>query len=244
MFSIACISFCAVCAVSALISSPATANQNHAAGFLLKTIKLNSKAIKYVVYVPSVYDARKPIPTILFLHGKGECGTDGLRQITVGLGGAVMQNVEKWPYLIVFPQKQEEQNDWEQEEEMVMAILDRTIKEYNVDKNRLYLTGLSQGGHGSWAIAARHPHMFAAVAPICGWGSKWMAEKLSGTPIWAFHGTEDPIVRVDETQKMVKFLEEAGGSCKATFYPGVGHNCWDKAYREENLYEWFLQYHK
>lgn len=212
-------------------------------GFLLKSIKLDGKDIKYTVYVPRAYDPSLPMPAILFLNGMGECGADGFRQV-FHFGGAIMLSVEKWPFIVMFPQKQEAQHQWEDEEPMAMAILNKTLSEYNIDKARLYLTGLSQGGHGTWAIAAMHPDMFAAIAPICGYGDKAMAEKVAKLPIWVFHGDADTTVPPDKSQEMVDWIKEAGGSPKFTVYPGVGHNSWDKVYREEDLGAWFLQHTK
>ena len=215
-------------------------------GFLAKSIKLGGKDIKYVVYVPPAYDPSKPNPTIISLNGKGECGTDGFRQV-FHLGGAIMLSMEKWPFIILFPQKQYaleewEEHPWEDQDDMVMAILKKSEAEYKIDKSRLYLTGLSQGGHGTWALAAKHPDLFAAIAPICGWGDQSMASKLGKMPIWTFHGDADTTVLPDKSQEMVNWIKEAGGSPKFTVYPGVGHNSWDKAYREENLPEWFLEH--
>ena len=217
-------------------------------GFLSESIKLDGQDIKYVVYVPRIYDPQKPMPAILFLNGMMECGTDGWRQV-YHFGGAIMLNADKWPFIIVFPQKQYaldewEEHAWEDQDDMVMAILKKTEAEYNVDRSRLYLAGLSQGGHGTWAIAAKHPDLFAAIAPICGWGEKAMAEKVAKLPIWVFHGDADTTVPPEKSREMVNWVKEAGGSPKFTVYPGVGHNSWDKAYREENLPEWFLEHHR
>ncbi len=212
-------------------------------GFLMKSVEVDGKATRYVVYVPPGYNPAKPMPTIIYLNGRGECGTDGLKQV-YHLAGAVVLDVDKWPFIIVFPQKQSPETLWEDEEAIVMAAFEETKREYNVDRSRVYLTGLSQGGHGTWAIAAHHPDLFAAIAPICGWGDKAMAQKLVKMPIWIFHGEDDDTVKVGEAREMAKHLKAAGGSCKLTIYPGVGHNSWDKAYREENLGKWFLQHRK
>jgi len=210
-------------------------------GFLAKSLKLGDRDIRYVVYVPPNYDAAKPTPTIVFLNGMGECGSDGWRQ-TYHLGGAIMLNVSKWPFIVVFPQKQDTNGLWEAEDDLVMAALGATRREYNVDASRLYLTGISQGGHGTWAIAANHPDVFAAIAPICGWGTEEIARKLTRVPMWVFHGDADATVPADRSRDMAKWVEAAGGSCRLTVYPGVGHNSWDKAYREEDLPAWFLQH--
>lgn len=213
-------------------------------GFISKIISIDGKEMKYVVYVPSTCKPNTPMPTIVFLNGAGECGTDGLKQIAVGLAPAVMFNVDKWPFIIVFPQKQDVNHGWEDEDAMVMAILEKTEKEYKVDKSRLYLTGLSQGGHGTWTIAAKHPNLFAAIAPVCGWADEETAKKLVKIPSRVFHGDADKAVNVESGIQMEKWLKAGGADCTLTIYPGVGHNSWDKAYCEEGLYDWFLKYHK
>jgi predicted peptidase len=232
----------ALCAESAKTDNKASAAV--AKGFQMKTIPVDDKEIKYVVYIPPVYDAKKAIPAIVFLNGMGECGSDGLKQVGQGIGTAVLFGVEKWPFIIIFPQKQDTYANWEDEDDMVMAILEKTRKEYDIDNSRIYLTGISQGGHGTWTIGAKHADLFAAIAPICGWGDEEIAKKLTKMPIWAFHGDADDAVSVESSRKMSEYLKTSGGSCKLTIYPGVGHNSWDKAYREEKLGEWFLEHKK
>lgn len=240
-------------AMITLISASLTTVANNASskplrnpekGFIAKTIKVNDKSIKYIIYVPADYKSSIPRPAIVFLNGRGECGTDGFKQISTGLGPAITANVSAWPFIVIFPQKQDYDTLWEDEDSMVMSILDKSIADYNIDKSRLYLTGLSQGGHGTWAIAAEHPDMFAAIAPICGWGDSSIAAKVSKIPSWIFHGDADEAVHVDRSREMERDIKAAGGSCKLTIYPGVGHNSWDRAYRDEDLGEWFLQHSK
>jgi len=230
-------------AAVSLCAEPATSEKADVAkGFIAKSVKVGRKDIKYVVFVPPSYDPNTPTPAIVFLNGAGECGTDGLKQIAVGIGSAIMVNVEKWPFIVVFPQKQDVKHVWEDEDRMVMGTLDAARREYNIDPSRIYLTGLSQGGHGTWAIAARHPDLFAAIAPICGWGDEEIARKLAKLPTWVFHGDQDTAVKVDSARDMAKWIEAAGGTCKLTIYEGVGHNSWDKAYREEELGKWLLEH--
>jgi predicted peptidase len=242
----------AILLIGLALSVPADAagKDNIPRGFIAKTIEMGEKDIKYVVYVPEIYDPKKPIPTIVFLNGYGECGTDGWRQV-YHMGGAIMLAADKWPFLIIFPQKQynrpdREQNPWEDQDEMMMAILKKCEKEYKIDRSRLYLTGLSQGGHGTWALGAKHADLFAAIAPVCGWGDKETAEKLAKAkmPIWTFHGDQDQAVDIQRSREMRQWIEEAGWECKLTVYPGVGHNSWDNAYRKEDLPGWFLQHHR
>lgn len=212
-------------------------------GFLSRTVNVGGKDMKYVVYVPQSYDPAKPMPSIIFLNGAGECGTDGYRQV-YHFGGAIMLKADEWPFIIMFPQKQDVKTKWEDEEPMVMEVLSKTKAEFNVDDSRLYLTGLSQGGHGTWTIAAKHPDMFAAIAPCCGWADEDVAKSVSKLPIWTFHGDKDEAVKLECSQEMQNWIEAAGGACKLTVYPGVGHNSWDNAYRNENLAGWFLEHKK
>lgn len=210
-------------------------------GFLSKTISVGGTEMKYVVYVPTSYDPATPMPTIVFLNGAGECGTDGYRQV-YHFGGAVMLESAKWPFIIIFPQKQDVKTKWEEEEPMVQAILAKTKSELNIDESRLYLTGLSQGGHGTWMIAANNPDLFAAIAPVCGWADEDAASKLTKLPIWTFHGDMDEAVKLECSEEMTQWINAAGGTCKLTVYPGVAHNSWDNAYRNEDLGAWFLQH--
>lgn len=212
-------------------------------GFLLKTIRHGDKAYRYVLYVPADYDESKSWPTILFLHGAGECGSDGLAPVAVGIGPALMFQSEKWPFLVLIPQKPERKDAWEQHDALLMAMLDETKAHYKVDTSRLYLTGLSQGGHGTWAVGAKHPDLWAAIAPICGYGNpEEFAEPLKAMPIWCFHGEADKTVPVKQSQDIVAAIKAAGGSPELTTYPGVDHNSWDKAYQEAGLADWFLKH--
>jgi predicted peptidase len=212
-------------------------------GFLFKTFKQGEASYNYTVYVPRNYDSSKKYPLIMFLHGAGECGTDGTKQVAQGIGTAILWNAEKWPFIVVMPQKPVLRDPWEKYDDVVMGMLDRAKKDYNVDTTRLYLTGLSQGGHGTWAIGTKHPSLWAAIAPICGYGNpEDYASALKDMPIWCFHGEADKSVSVEQSRAIVEAIKTAGGSPKLTTYPGVEHNSWDKAYREEKLYDWFLEH--
>ena len=211
-------------------------------GFLNKTVDSGGAPVKYVVYVPSTVVEGKPHPTILFLHGSGEQGTDGWKQVAVGLGPAILKNADRWNYIVIFPQKPPGKGGWMDHEKLILDIVDRTKKEYAVDESRFYLTGLSMGGHGTWALACKHPAMFAAAAPICGWGSPAEAATIKDLPLWNFHGDQDKAVVIAKSQEMIDAIKAAGGNPRFTVYPGVAHNSWDKAYGEEKLWEWFLQH--
>jgi predicted peptidase len=211
-------------------------------GFLLKTIKQGDEEYRYVVYVPANYEESKPWPAIIFLNGAGECGRDGLKAVAVGLGPAVMLDPDHWPFLVLIPQKPDVDSTWAAHDALVMAMLDATKREYKVDTTRLYLTGLSQGGFGTWAIAIKHPDLFAAIAPICGGGNAADAAALKDVPVWAFHGDADTVVPHALSEEMVEAVKKAGGDATLTLFPGVGHNSWDRAYRESQLYDWLLKH--
>ncbi len=212
-------------------------------GFLLKTIKQDGQDVRYVVYIPADYDASKAWPAILFLHGSGETGSDGLRQVGVGLGAAILRAPDKWPFVVIIPQKPPQKRGWDAYDDLLMAMLDTTKKDYNVDSSRLYLTGLSMGGYGTWALGAKHPALFAALVPICGGGNPSDAAILKNIPIWAFHGEADNVVPTQKSRDMVDAIKAAGGAdVMLTTYPGVGHNSWDNAYGDPKLSEWLLQH--
>jgi len=213
-------------------------------GFLDQTVAIGGHDYDYVVYLPREYEERESWPVILFLHGLGESGTDGLRQVGQGLGQAILRAPERWPFVVIFPQKPGRE-EWENHEEAVMVILEETERNFRVDPERRYLTGLSQGGHGTMVFGAKYADLWAAIAPICGYpGEGFSGETLRGMPIWCFHGDADTVVPVERSAEFVNAVREAGASVEFTIYPGVGHNSWDRAYAEEKLPGWFLSHRK
>ena len=218
-------------------------------------------------YPPGYFDpasASKRWPLIVFLHGKGECGTEGSKQTAQGLIAAAQLNAAGWPAIIIAPQKQAFDGQWAQDEPYVMACLDATLAVERVDPARVYLTGLSQGGAGAWAIGASRGDRFAAIAPICGYGDPALiAGKLTAMPIWAFHGLRDDVVPPAQSQAMVAAVVAArtdmgkfggadadvsgpganvkGPEPKLTMFPDANHNSWDAAYRakgSDSLWLW------
>jgi len=202
----------------------------------------DGKEAKYVLFVPHDYKGDKEYPLILFLHGAGETGTDGKKQARTGLGSHIRKDEKSFPCFVIFPQAQE--RGWSAGNangKRAMAILAGVEKQYKIDTKRVYLTGLSMGGFGTWNFAAKHPDRWAAIVPICGAGRTSDAAKIKDIPCWCFHGADDPTVKVDGSRKMIEALKEAGGKPKYTEYPGVGHNSWDKAYATKELYDWMLK---
>lgn len=212
-------------------------------GFLPKTFKGKDGDAKYFVFIPHHYSPKKTYPTILFLHGAGETGTDGLKPVQQGIGNAIKRREDKFQFIVVIPQSQK--RTWQAgspDANRALAILEEVKKNYRVDDKRLYLTGLSMGGYGTWSLAAAHPDKWAAIAPICGGGDPKSAPKFKDLPCWCFHGDQDVPVNVKKSREMIKALKDAGGTPRYTEFPHVGHNSWDPAYATWELYDWFLEH--
>lgn len=210
-----------------------------ATGFINKSMKVDGKDRDYVVYVPREYDPSKKWPLIVFLHGAGERGSDGLIQSDVGLGRAIRTNPERFPCIVVMPQCPAKVW-WDKALDDIEASYAKTVAEYSIDPARVYLTGLSMGGYATWGYGAEHVDRYAALIPICGGGKTEDAAALAKVPIWAFHGTVDDVVKVDESRKMVEAVKAAGGKIKYTEYPKLNHNSWDATYSDPKVIEWLL----
>ncbi len=212
-------------------------------GFVDETFKnADGSESPYVVFVPKSYDGTKPYPVILFLHGSGETKGGKQKPVEVGIGKAIKAREATFPFITVIPQS--EKRTWNADSDdgkRAMAILDEVEKAYKTDPKRIYLTGLSMGGYGTWSLAAAHPEKWAAIAPICGGGHPEDAEKIKNIPCWCFHGDADTAVPVKKSQEMIEALKKAGAEPKYTEYPKVGHNSWDKACATDELYTWLLE---
>jgi len=211
-------------------------------GFQAKSIN----GTQYCLYAPSQYfSPNSKVPLMFFLHGAGERGSE-LEKVKMWGPPKIANEQENFPFMLVAPQCPEE--DWwtdERQIENLKKLVNEIISNYKIDQNRVYLTGLSMGGYGTWKLAALMPDTFAAIAPICGGGDPDWGCKLKDIPIWAFHGEEDEVVPVKESREMVEAVKKCGGNkIKLTIYPDVGHGSWKKAYNEENLFEWLLQHKK
>jgi predicted peptidase len=238
----------AACLFMAAAVSSTRADDASKTGFLDLAFKDSTgKEVKYVLFVPHDYKGEKAYPLILFLHGSGETfdGKNEGKQAEVGIGKAVKKEAKTFPAFVLMPQAQK--RSWQadgEDAQRALDILKSVEKDYKIDDKRLYLTGLSMGGYGTWSLAAKYPEKWAAIVPICGGGNVKDAEKIKAIPCWCFHGDADKSVSVDKSRAMVKALTEAGGEPKYDEYPGVGHNSWDKAYATKELYEWLFKQQK
>ena len=233
-------------------------------GFLDRTVTASGTTYRYQVFVPADFSKKKSWPVVLFLHGAGERGSDGLLQTDVGIAHAIRLHSAKFPFIIVIPQCGEGKIWGEPDmQAQSLAALEASIKQFHGDRNRVYLTGLSMGGFGTWELAARNPGRFAALVPICSGirpQKDWpqlrvtlvddpkftdpyaeIARLIGSTPVWIFHGDADPAVPVGESRLMADALKAANAKFKYTEYPGVGHNSWDQAYAEPDLARWLLE---
>ena len=197
--------------------------------------------MSYLLYLPEDYGkTKKDWPLMVFLHGAGERGSN-LDKVKVHGPAKLVDQGKELPFIIVSPQCPPGKW-WPNFIEKVMALIDETVESYNVDTSRIYLTGLSMGGYGTWSIANTYPERFAAIAPICGGGMSFVAHNLVDTPVWAFHGAKDDVVPLSESQKMVDAVNAAGGRAKLTVYPTIEHDSWTQTYENPKLYEWFLKH--
>jgi predicted peptidase len=226
-------------------------------GFLDRTVTVAGTEYKYQVFVPDNWTKKKKWPVILFLHGAGERADDGLIQTEVGIGTAIRRNRSRFPAIVVMPQCRKDVWWADSMADVAMAALTEAQKEFHGDATRIYLTGLSMGGYGTWYLAGKYPGKFAAIVPICGGilvpdkaraqspddNSPYTeaAKKIGNkTPVWIFHGGDDPVVPVTESRRMAEAMKALGGELHYTEYPGVGHNSWEKAYAEGELLPWML----
>jgi len=192
--------------------------------------------MKYLLYLPPDYDQQEAWPLVLFLHGAGERGDD-LSQVKKHGPPKLVEAARQFPFIVVSPQCP--RGEW-WEPQALLALLDHVEAENKVDKDRVYVTGLSMGGFGTWRLASDAPDRFAAIAPICGGGEPEWAKELAKLPIWVFHGDRDAVVPAERSERMVTALKEAGGNVKYTVYPNVGHDSWTVTYDNPDFYTWLL----
>ncbi len=242
-----------------LLASPLFAwcgSHRQETGFLNRMIVVNGTLHRYQVYLPEQWSPKQSWPVILFLHGSGERGSEGMDETQIGLPAAIRLHPERWPFVVVMPQVPFNHHTWTDADMMQMALdaLAAEVKEFHGDTQRIYLTGMSLGGYGVWELARLHPHLFAAAVPVCGgvfWSyapERWKetqlpaeyARSVGRLPLWIFHGAEDNVVSVKQARLLYDAVREAGGNVRYWEYAGWRHNAWDKAYAEPELPRWLL----
>ena len=245
------------CAVPALAAPPEAKT-----GFLERTVKVGEASHVYKVYVPPAFDPGRKWPVILFLHGAGERGTDGVRQTEVGLGPILRSDPARFPAVVVFPQAPPGGVWLGPLARFATAALDQTVAEFHGDPDRLYLAGLSMGAYGSWVLAFEQPDRYAAIVSVAGgivppsWRRARLTElpptlqaddpyaataaRLKHMPSWLFHGADDSTVPVTESRQVVAAFKQVGAPVRYTEYEGVVHNAWDRAFAEPELPTWLF----
>jgi predicted peptidase len=238
----------AACVCVAAAAEPGPSENQSSKTFHFTATKTTD--INYLLYLPKGYEAdtSKRWPLMLFLHGAGERGTNVWRVAIHGPPRHVSAG-SNFPFIVVSPQCPPNQR-WSNE--VVLGLLDDVLKTHRVDTTRVYLTGLSMGGYGTWSLGCTYPERFAAIAPICGGGEKISillagdkAAALRSLPVWAFHGAKDPVVPLEESQRMVDALKQIGSKeVKLTVYPEATHDSWTETYRNPEFYEWLLKHQR
>ena len=236
--------------------------------FLERKVAINGRSYAYRVWLPPHYTKLRRWPVILFLHGSGESGDDNLRQITMALPALLARDPSRYRAVVVAPQCPMGREWTGEMEQVALAALDQSMHEFRGDRHRVILTGVSMGGAGVWYFA-RHPQRFAAIVPVSGEVVREaddpfptepapdlaallrstnpydaLATRIGKTPVWAFHGSNDAIIPVDQSRRMVNALRAHGGNVRYTEYAGGGHDIWDTAYSDRELAKWMLAQRK
>ena len=197
----------------------------------------------YIQYLPKNFDKCEKYPLVVFLHGAGERGSN-LDDIAMhGYLQYVKEQGAEYPFIIIAPQCPDDKY-WGCFTESLLSFLDWICESLPVDKSRVYLTGLSMGGTGTYMLAMAAPEKFAAIAPVCGSGVCWYSGALKNVPTYIFHGDCDTVVPIYESITMLRNINLCGGNAKMQIFHGVGHNAWDFAYKGDKLYKWLLKHNK
>lgn len=200
-------------------------------------------SFSYAEYLPKNFDRKQKYPLVMFLHGAGERGDD----IDVAMRHGFMKHVRdegrEYPFIFVAPQCPAGKY-WGCYTESLLAFLDHICETLPVDLSRVYLTGLSMGGTGTFMLAMAAPERFAAIAPVCGSGIYWFGEALSDVPVLMYHGDLDETVPIEESVEMLRAIHKRGGNAELRICYGVKHNAWERAYSGDELVNWLLSHKK
>jgi predicted peptidase len=200
----------------------------------------STEEIRYLLYLPDGYgESRETWPLLLFLHGAGERGSD-LGLVAIHGPPKLIESGEAFPFIVVSPQQAE--GGWWSARSLY-RLLEHLMSELRVDRERVYLTGLSMGAFGAFDLAADHPDLFAAIVAISGGEASALLGwcPFMGVPIRVFHGELDEVVPARLSREVARQLEGCGNEVELTIYPGVGHDAWTQTYEDPALWEWLLQ---
>ncbi len=194
----------------------------------------------YLLYLPEKYDEKsdKIFPLLLFLHGGGESGTN-INKVKKHGPPAQIASGREFPFIVLAPQNPHKKRLWD--ETAIMALLDAIEKQYRVDPNRVYLSGLSRGAYSAWRLAVQYPDRFAALIVISGEAPMNYASWIGDLPIWVFHGDSDKSIDVSSSERMVESLRQSGNRAKLTIYTDTGHDAWTRTYNNPDVYKWMLE---
>lgn len=212
--------------------------------------------LQYRLLKPADFDSDKKYPLVIFLHGAGERGADNVAQLKHCMAQfCTTEHRQQYPCYVLAPQCPEEQKwadiDWSSDKpdfpekisrslDLTMQVVDAMLADAAVDKNRVYIAGLSMGGYGTWDALARRPELFAAAIPICGGGNVESVAVFKDIPLWCFHGGDDRVVKTQKSRDMIAALKAAGGEPRYTEYPGVGHDSWTQTFANEETFRWLF----
>jgi len=216
--------------------------------YIEERVRVAGTTHRFRIWLPPGHTPARHMPGIVFLHGSGECGDDPAAPTRIGLGPRLEESPERWPFIVVFPQKPHDAEEWEEREALVLAATDLAIRRHGMDPGRVALAGMSQGGHGTWLIGARHPQRWNCLVPICGYGrGRTVGPRIAALPVWAFHGLKDDIIDPRDTDDIVHWAREARqrlgldpADIRKTMYPEANHGSWEPALREPALPGWIL----
>jgi predicted peptidase len=191
-----------------------------------------------LIGAPKSTPKKETFPLVLFLHGGGEGGDNPSKVKKHGLPKLIAQG-KSFPFILVAPQNPSETQFWD--DQALVGLLDEIEKKHPINRSRIYLTGMSRGGYGAWRLAIQNPNRFAALVPVCGGGPLPYVKRIAHLPTWVFHGQQDTVIPISESQRLVDALKEAGGNVKFTIYPEAEHDAWTQAYDDPELYRWMLE---
>jgi len=233
-------------------------------GFITRSLLHGQDQRLYQVYVPSDYTPEKRWPVILFLHGAGEGGRDALLPTEYQLGSAIRRNAARYPGIVVFPQVGRTRAWASADVDLALQVLSHAQRDFATDADRVYLTGVSSGGKAAWHALYRQPQRFAAALIVCGLvrprlasggrapdpdpvvpdadgdPMERLARRLRTTPVWTFHGDDDPVFPVEDAREIMTALAKVGAPARYTELAGFGHDVWDIAYYSEEVADWLF----